>query len=91
MSAGSWSTSESKFTFRYQDNCFNLIGYDSTDTMRNSGETSTISINYLTKKKIITKGNTENNHKTVSVKAIHTSSPLCKDTVGDGLDFNPEN
>jgi len=32
-----------------QDNCFKLIGYDSSETMRNSGEISTISINYLLK------------------------------------------
>ena len=32
-----------------QDNCFKLIGYDSSVTMRKSGEISTISINYLLK------------------------------------------
>jgi hypothetical protein len=89
MSAGSWSTSEAKFTFRYQDGCFKLIGYDSTETQRNTGEMSTVSVNYLTKKAKITKGSIENDKTKVSWKTIRTPSLLCLDAVGDGLDFSP--
>jgi hypothetical protein len=90
MSAGSWFTSQTKLTFRYQDGCFKLIGYDSTGTKRNTGEMSTVSINYLTKKAKITKGNVENDREDVSWKTVRAPSPLCLDAVGDGLDFDPE-
>ncbi len=87
MSAGGWGNS----TFRYQEGCFKLIGYDSTETQRNTGETSDVSINYLTKKEKIVKGNIENDNKKISWKSIAISSLLCLDAVGNGLDFSPEN
>jgi hypothetical protein len=90
MSAGSWYTSQTKLTFRYQDGCFKLIGYDSTGTKRNTGEMSTVSVNYLTKKVKITKGSVENDRTTVSWKTVRTPGLLCLDAVGDGLDFKPE-
>jgi len=90
MSAGSWSTSQTKFTFRYQDGCFKLIGYDSTETKRNTGEMSTVSVNYLTRKVKVTKGSIENDRTTVSWKTVRAPSLLCLDAVGDGLEFNPE-
>jgi hypothetical protein len=89
MSAGSWLTSQTKFTFRYQDGCFKLIGYDSTETRRNTGEMSTVSVNYLTKKVKVTKGSIENDRTTVSWKTVRAPSLLCLDAVGDGLDFKP--
>jgi hypothetical protein len=90
MSAGSWFTSQNKFTFRYQDGCFKLIGYDSTGTQRNSGEMTKVSINYLTKKAKTSKGNVENDQETVSWKTVRVPSLLCLDAVGDGLEFEPE-
>jgi len=90
MSAGTWFTSQTKLTFRYQDGCFKLIGYDSTGTHRNSGETSTVSVNYLTKKAKTSKGSVENDRENVSWKTIRTPGLLCLDAVGDGLDFKPE-
>lgn len=90
MSAGSWFTSQTELTFRYQDGCFKLIGYDSTGTQRNSGETSTVSINYLTRKAKITKGNIENDRQDVSWKTVRIPSLPCLDAVGDGLDFDPK-
>lgn len=90
MSAGSWYTSQTKFTFRYQDGCFKLIGYDSTETKRNTGETSEVSFNYLTRKVKTAKGDIENDHRDVSWKTVRVPSLLCLDAVGDGLDFNPE-
>jgi hypothetical protein len=90
MSAGSWYTSQTKLTFRYQDGCFKLIGYDSTGTKRNTGEMSTVSVNYLTKKVKITKGSVENDRTTISWKTVRSPGLLCLDAVGDGLDFKPE-
>jgi hypothetical protein len=90
MSAGSWYTSQTKLTFRYQDGCFKMIGYDSTETRRNTGETSTVSINYLTRKMKITKGNIQDDQGNTSWKTLRAPRLLCLDAVGDGLDFDPE-
>ncbi len=56
-SAGSWSMSNHKYKFRFQNNEFVLIGYDSNEAHRGSGETTDYSINFLSKKMKITKGN----------------------------------
>ncbi|HKV12347.1 MAG TPA: hypothetical protein VJ725_29650 [Thermoanaerobaculia bacterium] len=90
MSAGSWYTSQTKFTFRYQDGCFKLIGYDSMEAKRNTGEMSTVSINYLTRKMKTAKGNLGTDKEEVSWKTIRTPKLLCLDAVGDGLEFSPE-
>jgi len=90
MSAGSWYESQTRFTFRYQDGCFKLIGYDSTGRQRNREETSTVSINYLTKKVKTTKGNIQDDRTNVSWKTVRIPSLPCLDAVGDGLDFDPE-
>jgi len=90
MSAGSWYTSKTKFTFRYQGGCFKLIGYDSMEAKRNTGEMSTVSINYLTRKMKTAKGNLGNDQAEVSWKTVRSPKLLCLDAVGDGLDFSPE-
>lgn len=57
FSAGSWSMSNHKYRFRFQNGEFALIGYDSYEAHRASGETIDYSINFLSKKMKITKGN----------------------------------
>ena len=58
MSAGSWEASQIIFTFRFQNNRFELIGYDSNSYMRNSGEQEEFNINFSTNKiKTTTGGN----------------------------------
>ena len=56
-SAGSLSMSNHKYRFRFQNNEFALIGYDSNESHRASGETTDYSINFLTRKMKIAKGN----------------------------------
>lgn len=90
MNAGGWHTSNNKFTFRYQDGCFKLIGYDSTVLKRNTGETQSVSINYLTKKAKIGKGSAESDQEKVSWKSLSSPKLLCLGAVGDGLDFESE-
>lgn len=50
LSCGSWYVSNHLFTFRYQNQSFKLIGYDTTDIHRASGEINAKSINFLTGK-----------------------------------------
>lgn len=52
-SAGSTNTDYNTFRYRYQDGDFYLIGADTGALSRYSGESETISINYLTHKKQI--------------------------------------
>jgi hypothetical protein len=70
---------------------FKLIGYDSTETRRNSGETSAVSVNYPAKRMKLTKGNIENERESVSWKSVGAPKLLCLNAVGDGLAFHPEN
>ena len=58
MSAGSWWTSTNVYIFRFQNNVFELIGYESDSYMRNTGEEEKVSINFSTNKvKSTTGGN----------------------------------
>ena len=58
MSAGSWNTSSDIYIFRFQNNVFELIGYESDSYMRNTGEEEKVSINFSTNKvKSTTGGN----------------------------------
>ena len=56
MSAGSWWTSTNVYIFRFQNNVFELIGYESNAYMRNTGEEEGTSINFSTDKAKITTG-----------------------------------
>ena len=56
LSCGSYGVSNKQYTFRYQDNGFALIGYDTSEYSRSTGEMSHSSINFLTKKKSSTTG-----------------------------------
>ena len=56
MSAGSWWTSTDIYIFRFQNNVFELIGYESNAYMRNTGEEEGTSINFSTNKAKITTG-----------------------------------
>ena len=60
-SCGSWYTNHNTYIFRYQNNQFEMIGYESSEFHRASGEATSISINYSTKKKIETTGLNEFN------------------------------
>ena len=56
MSAGSLWTSTNVYIFRFQNNVFELIGYESNAYMRNTGEEEGTSINFSTNKAKITTG-----------------------------------
>ena len=56
-SAGSYGTSTDTYTYRYQNGDFYLIGMDQVETMRNTGDCTTVSENYLTRKRQVVKSN----------------------------------
>lgn len=52
LSCGSWEINVNDYTFRFQNNQFVLIGYDSFSIHRSSGEIEESSYNFLTKRKV---------------------------------------
>lgn len=59
FSCGSWYVTDRKYKFRFQDNSFVLIGYDSDSFHRSTGESNSVSINFLSKKKELITGMNE--------------------------------
>ena len=53
MSAGGYANDSFKYTYRYQNNDFYLIGKEESTLHRATGEEETVSENYLTWKKLI--------------------------------------
>ncbi|WP_025663125.1 SH3 domain-containing protein [Aquimarina megaterium] len=49
-SAGSWQMSDHQYTFRYQNEAFELITYESSERHRGSGEETDYKVNFITKK-----------------------------------------
>ena len=90
-SAGSWSTSQVVYTFRYEGGCMRLVGHDAMHLHRSSGEINTSSVNYLT-------GRAWTRAESIGDEAdgekqwvrLASNAPLCIEDVGDGLGFMPE-
>lgn len=88
-SAGSWSTGTSTFRFRHGKRGFELIGYDSSTTQRNSGDVEEISINYLTRKVRISTGTIAEDELKAKWRTLPKQPlPLIQE-IGDGLAFDP--
>ena len=58
LGCGSWYVNDALYTFRYQFDRFELIGFDHQEFHRSTGERSATSINYsIGKKSTTTEGN----------------------------------
>ncbi len=55
-SCGSWTTTTTEFTFRFQNKKLKLIGFDYSSTHRANGNENSLSINFITKEKIVYSG-----------------------------------
>ena len=88
-SAGSWLASETTYTFRYSADCFHLVGYDSAETQRNSGQTDEISVNYLTGRVKKSSSNFASKRKRVRWSNLSSSKQVCLDQINDDS-FEPE-
>jgi hypothetical protein len=89
-SAGSWSSSRVSYTLRFEAGCLRLIGYDSEESKRNTGEVSALSINYLTGKVKVSKGTFEDDALKDQWRPLKGQRKLCLEEIGDGLEFTPE-
>ena len=75
-SCGTWSSSRTTYTFRLEAGRMRLIGEDSDEFMRNSGEKTLSSTNYLTgKRKLVTGLNEFDEFKPVKPKTRWESLP----------------
>jgi hypothetical protein len=90
VSAGSWSTSNVAYAFRFQSGRFELIGYDGETVQRNTGETETVSVNYLTGKLKLTTGTIDNDKPTKVVWQALPPRPRPRlDAIANGIEFDP--
>ena len=90
MNAGEWWMGNFAYTFRWQDGGLKLIGYDRDGVRRNTGETDGLSINYLTRTKLIKTGTISSDVDTVRRKRIPQQRLLDLSQIGDGLIFDPD-
>ncbi|GGD11134.1 hypothetical protein [Aureimonas glaciei] len=88
-SAGSWEMHRSKPTFRWRDDRFELIGFDRSSVMRNSGEMTEVSANYATGRMEIGTGMADSDKMKRTSKAFRPGRRLSLEEVGNGLDFDP--
>lgn len=96
LSAGSWSVTQNTYTFRFQNQKLELIGFDNNSFMRNSGDQEKLSINFSTNKvKIIAGGNIfdekankpKEEWKTVNIKKKYVLDEMTSDIVGEIMKY----
>lgn len=83
LSCGGWETSGDTYTFRYQQARFRLTGRDHRAFMRNSGEGSEYSVNYVTGAVKIIKGlnEFEPSKPKTTWQRVSASTPLYLDEI----------
>jgi hypothetical protein len=89
MSMGGWSAGTTRFTFRWQADALRLIGWDYSHVARNSGETATISINYLTRRVKTETGRIDADRSRVRWSVVPEAPLLTLDQIGDALALDP--
>lgn len=85
-SMGSWTTTSTKYVFRYQNDDIYCIGKDCASVARNTGEREVVSENYLTAKQLTT---TSNEVKKKKAKKVWKNLP--KKALQKLGEFNLEN
>lgn len=78
LSCGSWYVNNADYTFRFQNGCFQLIGFDHSEFHRASGEESSTSINFSTRKKSETTGANMSDDKPDKPKTVWTTIKVNK-------------
>jgi hypothetical protein len=90
MSAGGADAGPTSFTFRWQGDTLRLIGFEMSNVQRMTGETSSVSIDYLTRRMRLGSGRIEDDADRVRWKTLPPRPLLTIDAVGDALEFDPE-
>lgn len=90
QSCGSWYVTNKTYSFRFQNNRFELIGYDADDFHRSSGEMTATSINFSTHKKCISTGGNMFNEDENNSKTTCTDFPVTKLKTLEEMDAESE-
>jgi hypothetical protein len=86
MSMGGSSMGPYQFHFRQQDGSVKLIGYDHLDVHRMTGDTTAVSVDFLTGRRTDTTGRIDSERET-TVASRTAVKPVPLDQVGDGFAF----
>jgi len=89
MSAGGWGMGRTAFTLRWRQDALRLIGFDVDNVQRNSGEKSSLSINYLTRVVRIAHGRIDSDDQNIRWSRLPGSALPAIETIGDGLAYDP--
>lgn len=91
MNAGGWDAGTTTFTFRWREDALRLIGFDYFNVHRGSGQFSSLSVNYLTRRVSVTTGNVSSDDESVRwLRLPARASPPTIEEIGDGLEFDPD-
>lgn len=90
--AGTWYTSDSKFSFRYLDDSFRLTAWSNYTTKRNSGETWELNLDYIAFKGNLTIGNfsSDEGEDTTYERPLPETSLFTMEEIFSLWDFYPE-
>lgn len=89
-SAGSWDTSETTFTFRLEGDCMRLVGLDEDALHRGSGETTALSVNFLTGRASKRDGSIEESMpRPERWTRLKSKARVCIEDIGDGFGYSP--
>ncbi|QTD93128.1 hypothetical protein [Burkholderia anthina] len=88
-SAGTWEMGNRTYKFRWQNQRFELVGYDDISIMRNSGEVSEVSVNFMTRKAKLSLGAVSEDHSS-KVSWVRFDSPRrwTPDEIGNDFYFS---
>ena len=87
--AGGWTTWGTTLRFRWNGARFAAIGADRTEVKRNTGETETVSANYLTNRMRVDTGSIEDDRATRTRWLAIPKPPPSLEAIGDGVLFDP--
>ncbi|BBP01667.1 hypothetical protein [Sulfuriferula nivalis] len=88
-SSGTWYMSTSSYAFKYNNICFKLIGYDKNETHRTTLDFTNKSVNFLTNKAKITKGNESQDKEYSHWIKLKDNNGYCLDDINNGISFSP--
>ncbi|MGV1760464.1 hypothetical protein ACQZ6F_27765 [Rhizobium sp. A22-96] len=91
LSLSTFATAVTNITviFRQQAGRFELIGYDRTEVQRDTGDTTGLSIDYLTHRSERREGKISNDIDRITTSKLAPTVLLSVDDVGSVLDFDP--
>lgn len=90
-SMGGWTTYNSTLSFRWDGKRFPLIGFDRETLRRNTGETETLSINFVAARARVLKGSMQDDvADSTRWQRLPTQKPESLETIGDALAYEPK-